>query len=239
MDVPRSVLCATDRVSLRFGFTLIELLVVIAIIAVLIAISLPALSSARAAARQTDCLSDLHQMGIALTLYTNDYRERLPHANWGPIAQSKGWLYGPGVVPANAVADDRKTGALWDYLEMGEAYRCPSDKGPFIGSQNMTSYIMNGAVVGYGRAAVPYKIGMFRSDAVILWDANEQPEFGPAYNDGGSFPTEIVPGHHGSNITCLAVDASSVTIPQSEFNRLREEPIANRMWCVPNSQTGR
>jgi prepilin-type N-terminal cleavage/methylation domain-containing protein/prepilin-type processing-associated H-X9-DG protein len=62
------------------GFTLIELLVVIAIIALLVAILLPALGSARASSRATVCASRLHQLGIALNLYMNDFDNTLPQA---------------------------------------------------------------------------------------------------------------------------------------------------------------
>jgi prepilin-type N-terminal cleavage/methylation domain-containing protein/prepilin-type processing-associated H-X9-DG protein len=81
------------------AFTLIELLVVIAIIAILAAILFPVFAQAKAAAKQTACLSNVTQLSLGVTLYQNDYDDYDPMGAWqvpqypqAPVAQGRWYL---------------------------------------------------------------------------------------------------------------------------------------------------
>ena len=95
--------------SARTGFTLIELLVVIAIIALLAAILLPVFAAAREKARQTSCLNNQKQLGIAVMAYTQDNDERMP-IPYGSGASQLGWA-----------------GRIYPYVKSVGSFKCPDD----------------------------------------------------------------------------------------------------------------
>ncbi len=121
---------------LQRAFTLVELLVVIAVIALLAAMLLPALSKGKEAAQSARCKSNLHQLGLALKLYTDDFQK----------------------YPACA-ATDAATGvySLWDgkilpfAANNRDLFLCPAEKSATQWTNNPTMSLRN-PCYGYNMA---------------------------------------------------------------------------------------
>lgn len=113
----------------RTAFTLVELLVVIAIVAILAALLFPVFATARAKAREISCVSNLRQVGIANSLYTQDYDGLYPFAvdpadRWTPQI----WSSVPdfqALIPSLPMIQD----VLQPYVKSKEIFHCPGDTG--------------------------------------------------------------------------------------------------------------
>ncbi len=123
------------------GFTLIELLVVIAIIAILASILFPVFARARENARRASCQSNLKQMNLGLTQYTQDYDERHPpYSDSAPAGSRIGWSQ-----------------RIQPYLKSTQLLQCPSESDapgtnpdPYLDTE-FTDYAYNLWVGGYDR----------------------------------------------------------------------------------------
>ncbi len=132
----------SHRRGLTRAFTLIELLVVIAIIAILAAILFPVYQNVRETARRTSCQSNLKQLGLAFTQYSQDSDERLP---MGTSAGRPDYGYGDGWA-----------GRVYPFVKSTGVFACPDDA---------VSPVQNGAVT-LSPVSYAYNADLAGSDAL-------------------------------------------------------------------------
>jgi prepilin-type N-terminal cleavage/methylation domain-containing protein/prepilin-type processing-associated H-X9-DG protein len=114
------------------AFTLIELLVVIAVIALLLALLIPVLRSAREQGQRAVCLSNLKQLTLAWLAYADEHDGKIVYGSaFGSVVSSKrrldGWVGEAFKFPESRseLVENPNKGALWPWIKDVDIYRCP------------------------------------------------------------------------------------------------------------------
>ena len=161
------------------AFTLIELLVVIAIIAILAAMLLPALASAKQRAWTTSCTSNLHQIGLGMRMFADDNTDFYPESGadirWGyidAVTQKPSWME-----------------QVVSYVGNTNAYNCPANvqlplnmRGPFNYFNGVrAAYVLTGQFGSVKSTSI-----LFPSAQVLSGDTCGIPNQSPGEGTGDS-----------------------------------------------------
>jgi prepilin-type N-terminal cleavage/methylation domain-containing protein len=197
---------------IRGGFTLVELLVVIAIISLLAGLLLPVLLRAKNQALSVACLSNLHQAGMAFSIYAEDYDGLYPYAV-DPADR-----YTPQIWAAYPAWQSQIPFMPWlhevllPYVKSHEIFHCPSDSGMDI--EDFTGFVLNGRPTMFAKFGTSY---LYRTE-IAFRHAGDATFQNPAelnvYMDGSGL-------WHGSGPSDLSIGAGHFFEGNSELFQRR------------------
>ena len=245
----QTIKSASGYLPTRRAFTLIDLLAVISAGVLILLALVPALARSRTAPLQVVCLSNLRHVMQGILMYATENRDYLPYPNWGNGV--KGWLYSPGLgsPPRNPSLSDYQKGQIWPYVAEMNTYRCPADISKYYiaRANQLSTYVMNGAVCGYGALAPPrtWQLQRFDERAFCLWEPDENlgnPPIGPfAYNDASAFPDRNEgPGRkHPGGTPVGTFGGNARWLSMSAFRAEQLKATQSLLWCNPANANGR
>lgn len=126
-----------SNVQRATAFTLVELLVVIAIIGILASMLIPVIAKGKEAAKATQCLSNLRQLGVGLQLWVDQNNQRMPKMYDRPVSTNAFMTNFPS-------SPDR---VLANFIGAAQVWKCPSDDKQIF-QQTGSSYAWNVLVNG-------------------------------------------------------------------------------------------
>jgi prepilin-type N-terminal cleavage/methylation domain-containing protein len=264
---------------LSCAFTLIELLVVIAIIAILAALLLPSLSTAKTRAVAMTDINNCRQTILGMIMFSDENNDVMPSPGWkvttecwiaaakppamSPVGRTSvnfqkfydqqiSWFTGI-TAPEPGSPTPPGTGQLYPYLKNPKIFLCPQDKVDakyLLRNQLISSYVWNGAVVGYADGRPPCKRSQFKPTNILQWENDESNVYANSgiWADFSNYPLEWDVSHktvpsfshrHGRSSQVGRMDGSAGRVPYADMVAwATETAVRNDLWCNPATDNG-
>lgn len=231
------------------GFSRLDLLAAVVVLALMIAVAGQGITSGAEQSARMACVENARKIMRGTLLFAADNNDGLPRPGWGISHADPSWLHG-GALNYQAPYAERlaeqtsklRSGQIWQYLQRPDWYKCPLDRAYSVANGRresytnryvlINSYVMNGAVSGYGREGDrTFNLSRFKPDDAAFWELTDvAPVF---YNDSSAYPGEG-PGDRHNELSPLACfDGRVEWITTKAFYSLASPQRVNRLWCDP------